>query len=156
MSLPQPSLPRPGTGFTLLPTHLQRVDLAIVPQEPHGLRQQPLGCCVGAEAAVVDGKGAREQGVLEVLVELAQDDGAQHALVHDRAGRERAEVELGQGVHARGGHRSNVGSSNSTSHGLLNQLAEDVELTLHVLCVVKARDLGRAQPNIPYFYAIVV
>ena len=72
----------------------QRVDLAVVRQQAHGLGEAPLGRRVGAEAAVQHGEGAHERGVLQVRIELGQHRGGDHALVDDGARRQRADVEV--------------------------------------------------------------
>mmetsp|Transcript_6751 Transcript_6751/g.24330 ORF Transcript_6751/g.24330 Transcript_6751/m.24330 type:complete len:313 (-) Transcript_6751:914-1852(-) len=45
---------------------LQRVDLAVVPEEPHGLGEGPLGHRVRGESPVVDAKRSLEELVLQV------------------------------------------------------------------------------------------
>ena len=74
----------------------QRVDLAVVRQQPHRLREAPLGRRVGAEAAVQHGVGADERRVLQVRIELGQHLRRDHALVDDGPRRERADVEVVQ------------------------------------------------------------
>ena len=74
----------------------QRVDLAVVRQQAHGLGEAPLGRRVGAEAAVQHGVGAHERGVLQVRIELGQHRGGDHALVDHRPRRQRADVEVVQ------------------------------------------------------------
>ena len=77
------------------PVHvaLQGVDLAVVGQHPERLRQPPLREGVGGIALVVDGEGRDETRLLEVGVELGHLLGQHHALVDQRATRQRADVE---------------------------------------------------------------
>ena len=81
---------------------LKGVDLTVVAQEAHGLRERPLRRRVGGETTVVNGKLRLVFRIFQILVELAQDSGAKHTLVHDGARAERANVEalshLGVGV----------------------------------------------------------
>ena len=72
----------------------QRVDLAVVGEQPHRLRQAPLRRRVRAEAAVQHREWADKAGVLEVRIELGQHGRRDHALVDDRPRRERAHVEV--------------------------------------------------------------
>ena len=72
------------------------VDLAVVGQQPHRLREAPLGRRVGAEAAVQDRIRADERRVLQVRIELGQHRRRDHALVDDGPRRERADVEVVQ------------------------------------------------------------
>ena len=74
----------------------QRVDLAVVRQQPHRLGEAPLGRRVGTEAAVQDGVRADEGRVLEVGIELRQHLRRDHALVDDGPRGERADVEVVQ------------------------------------------------------------
>ena len=105
---------------------LEGVDLTVVAEEAHGLRQGPLGHGVGGEAAVVDAELRLEVLILEVEVELANHGGAEHTLVHDGATGHGAHVEvLGDaghlGVEARG--------------GFLSRLARDEELALELIAL---------------------
>ena len=97
-----------------------RVDLAVEAEESHGLRERPLGRRVRGEAPVVDHEARLEERILEVQVELGHDDGAEHALVHDRARRHRADVALVD-VAVLGGNLR------------LNELAGQVELPVEIL-----------------------
>ena len=74
----------------------QRVDLAVVRQQAHRLRQAPLGRRVGAEAAVQHREVAHEAGILQVRIELGQHRRGDHALVDDGPRGERADVEVVQ------------------------------------------------------------
>ncbi len=74
----------------------QGVDLAVVGQQPHRLREAPLGRRVGAEAAVQDRIRADERRVPQVRIELGQHLRRHHALVDDGPRRERADVEVVQ------------------------------------------------------------
>ena len=71
----------------------QRVDLAVVGQVAVRVGQGPAGEGVGREARVHQGQPGLEQRVAQVGEELAQLLGGQHALVDQRPGRERGEVE---------------------------------------------------------------
>ena len=103
---------------------LQGVNLAVVAEEPHGLRERPLGDGVGGEAPVVDAELRLKVGVLEILVELAHDGGSKHALVHDCAAGHGADVEvLGDAGHL-GVERRGL---------LLGELSRDEELALEVV-----------------------
>ncbi|MNS61942.1 hypothetical protein D3C72_949870 [compost metagenome] len=75
---------------------LKRVDLAVVGQHAEGLGQLPLGEGVGRVALVEDGVAGDDGGVVQVVIQLAQQLGADHALVDDGAGRQGAEVEAVQ------------------------------------------------------------
>ena len=72
----------------------KRVDLAVVGQKAHRLRQAPLRQGVGAETAVEDREAREKRGVAQVRVEVAQPAAAHHALVDDRARRQRTDVEV--------------------------------------------------------------
>ena len=71
------------------------VDLAIVGEHAEGLRQAPRREGVGRVALMVDGEVGDEALVQEVGVEGRQLLGQEHALVDDRAARQRAHVEVG-------------------------------------------------------------
>eukprot|EP00959_Pyramimonas_sp_CCMP1952_P372292 7796134-Pyramimonas_sp.AAC.1 len=64
---------------------LQGVDLAVVADDAHGLREGPLGGGVGGEPAMVNGERGLKVLVLEVQVEHAHHHRAEHALVADGA-----------------------------------------------------------------------
>ncbi len=74
----------------------ERVDLAVVRQQAHRLRQAPLGRRVGAEAAVQHREVAHEAGILQVRIELGQHRRGDHALVDHGPRGERADVEVVQ------------------------------------------------------------
>ncbi|MPL60913.1 hypothetical protein SDC9_06477 [bioreactor metagenome] len=99
---------------------LQRVDLAVMGEHAEGLRQPPLREGVGGIALVVDREGRFKALVLQVRVELGDLLGQHHALVDDRARRQRADVEPGD---LRRDRR------------LLDAAADDVELALEGLVV---------------------
>ena len=87
----------PGAGPEFPRTHpvaiaLERVDLAVVPQHPERLGQLPLGESVRAVALVQHREGGRVVRVVQVAVERLQLRRDQHALVDDRAVRERGDV----------------------------------------------------------------
>lgn len=105
---------------------LQRVDLPVVTQEAHRLRQRPLGRRVGGEAAVVDGEGGDEGLVPQVGEEGGDPHGAEHALVHDGAAGEGAEVERLAVEAGRGGCCG------------LHALAHDVQLALQLVAAQPA------------------
>ena len=75
---------------------LAGVDLAVVGQHAERLGQAPLGEGVGGVALVEDGHGGGEALVAQVGVELVDVLGQEHALVDQRASRQRADVEAGQ------------------------------------------------------------
>ncbi len=77
---------------------LKRVDLAVVGQHAEGLGQLPLGEGVGRVALVEDGVAGLDRGVVQVVIQLTQQLGADHALVDDGAGRQGAQVEAVQAV----------------------------------------------------------
>jgi hypothetical protein len=105
---------------------LQGVNLAVVPQESHRLRERPLGHGVRGEAAVVDAKLRLEIVVLEILVKLPDDGGAKHPLVHDRPPGHRAHVEV---LRDSGHLRVARGAR------LLRGFARDVELALELVAL---------------------
>ncbi len=65
---------------------LKRVDLAVVGQHAEGLGQLPLGEGVGRVALVEDGVAGLDRGVVQVVIQLTQQFGADHALIDDGAG----------------------------------------------------------------------
>ena len=71
----------------------QRVDLAVVAQVAVRVGQRPAREGVGREARVHQGQAGLEGRVAQVGEELAQLLGGEHALVDERAGRQRREVE---------------------------------------------------------------
>jgi hypothetical protein len=70
------------------------VDLAIMGDQPIGVRQLPAGEGVGREALVDHGNRGRGQRVAQILVEAADLTREQQALVHHGAGREARHVQL--------------------------------------------------------------
>ena len=72
---------------------LKGVDLTVVSQETHRLRERPLRRRVRGETAVVNRELRLVVGVFQILVELAQHRGSKHTLVHNRAGAQGANVE---------------------------------------------------------------
>lgn len=75
---------------------LKGVDLAVVGQHAHGLRQAPLGGGVRAEPPVEDRERGGVRGVAQIGVEPGQHGRRDHAFVDDGARRERAHVEIVQ------------------------------------------------------------
>ena len=69
-----------------------RVDFAVMRHKTKGLGQSPAGLRVGRVALVKDGKGAVELRIGEIKIEGGQLLGRKQALVDDRTGRKRAEV----------------------------------------------------------------
>ena len=78
----------------------QGVDLAVVREHAHRLREGPLGHGVGREAPVVDCEVGEVARVLQVLVEGSQHGALRHALVHDGARGEGGDVRLTQALAA--------------------------------------------------------
>ncbi len=72
---------------------LQRVDLAVVGDEPVGVGERPGREGVRREARMHEGEGRLEALVGEVREEVPQLVGREHALVDEGAGREGGEVE---------------------------------------------------------------
>ena len=102
---------------------LQGVDLAVVRDEAEGVREVPRGEGVGREALVRERERRDEAPVAQVGEELAHLVREQHALVDDRAVRERGHVELP-------GVREPEGAD-----GVAGGLADDVELPLEGVAV---------------------
>ncbi len=73
----------------------KRVDLPIVGEHAERLGEPPGGESVGRIALVIDRKTRDEARIEQVGVEFGKALGEEHPLVDDRAGRERAEIELG-------------------------------------------------------------
>ena len=96
------------------------VDLAVVGERAVGMRQRPRGQGVGAEAAVDERDGRLEGLVLEVRVVGRHLRGREHALVQQRARRERADVEL-------------LGRLGRLAHHARPVLAHDHELALELV-----------------------
>ena len=113
----------------------QRVDLAVVAQQPHRLGQGPAGQGVGAEAPVVDGEVDREALIAQVGVIAIQHLGAHHALVDDGAGTDRGEVEVGGAVPPDLAHPINGTPAQAEQHGL-----DRIDLHRHA-----GRSIGRLQ-----------
>ena len=80
-----------------------RVDLAVVGDHPVRVRQRPRRERVRREARVHERQRRLEALVVEVGVELAQLLRDEHALVDERAGRQRREVHRGLVLHALAG-----------------------------------------------------
>ena len=74
---------------------LDGVDLAVVRDQPVGVGQRPAREGVGREARVHQGQLGGEPLVGQVGEERLELPGGEHALVDDRAGRQRREVDLG-------------------------------------------------------------
>ena len=72
----------------------QRVDLAVVGDEPVRVRAAPAGERVRGEARVHHADGALERRVVQVRVEVHQLGRVEHPLVDDRPGAHRGHVEL--------------------------------------------------------------
>ncbi len=72
-----------------------RVDLAVVGDEPERVRQRPARERVGREPRVDHGHRRRHALVAQVGVDLVELAGRQHALVDERARGERREVDVG-------------------------------------------------------------
>ena len=70
------------------------VDLAVMRERPERLRQPPRGKRVGRVALVVDREARHETRVEQIRVEVGQALGQEHALVDDRARRQRTEIQL--------------------------------------------------------------
>ena len=71
----------------------QRVDLTVVPEQTERLRQFPAWQGVGGVAFVKYRNRRLECGIEQIGIELRQLSAAEQAFVHDRAARERTEVE---------------------------------------------------------------
>ncbi len=76
----------------------QGVDLAIVRQHAERLRQAPFREGVGREALVEDGDAGDEARVFQVEIEVVDQFGAEHALVDQGPGRERAQIAVEIGL----------------------------------------------------------
>ncbi len=87
-----------GAAARVHPVHVAAdgVDLAVVGDEPIGVRQLPGGEGVGREPLVDHGQSRDGQRVDQVGVEGPHLAGQQQALVDHRPRRERRQVELGQ------------------------------------------------------------
>ena len=72
----------------------QRVDLAVVGDEPVGVGAGPAGEGVGGEPGVHHGDGRRHLWIRQVRVEVAELPGVEHALVDDGPGGEARHVVL--------------------------------------------------------------
>ena len=90
-------------GFHPVDVAEQGVDFPVVTEQSHRLRQGPLGHRIGAESAVIQGKGADVVGVGQILVKFPQHRGAHHCLVDDRSAREGTDVKLVSPLHGGGG-----------------------------------------------------
>ena len=99
---------------------LDRVDLTVMRQHPERLRQPPLREGVGRIALVIDREGRFKTLVHQIGVESRNLLGEHHALVDDRAARERAQVEP---VDLRG------------DCGFFDPATDDVEFALELLIV---------------------
>ena len=97
-----------------------RVDLAVVGEHAEGLRQPPRGEGVGRIALVEDREARHEALVEQVRIERRELLGQEHALVDERAARERADVEAGDVT---------------VEHLLLDAPADDVEVDLELVVV---------------------
>mmetsp|Transcript_6845 Transcript_6845/g.24932 ORF Transcript_6845/g.24932 Transcript_6845/m.24932 type:complete len:297 (-) Transcript_6845:765-1655(-) len=64
---------------------LEGVDLTVVTQKAHRLRERPLGRRVCGETTVVNGELSLVVRVFKILVELTQDRRSKHTLVHNSA-----------------------------------------------------------------------
>ncbi len=89
----------PGRHLALARVHpvdvaAQRVDLAVVGDEPVRVGAGPAGEGVGGEPGVDHGDGRRHLRVGQVRIELAELAGVEHALVDDGAGGEARHVVL--------------------------------------------------------------
>ncbi len=71
-----------------------RVDLAVMREHAERLRQSPGREGVGRIALVIDGEARDEARIEQVRIELRQALGQEHALVDDRARRQRAEIQF--------------------------------------------------------------
>ena len=111
------------TGVHPVDIAAQGVDLAVVGDVAVWMRPRPGRKGVGREARVDHGDGALDALVEQVRVEGSQLGGVEHPLEDDRPAAERGDVEVAA---ARNGRSRN---------GLLDQAADDVELSLerHVL-----------------------
>ena len=96
----------------------QRVDLAVMGEHAERLGQAPGGEGVGGIALVVDGEARHEALVQQIGIEAGQLLGQEHALVDDRAARQRADVEI----------RDVLGQ-----HALLDAAAQQIEVGLEPL-----------------------
>ncbi len=72
----------------------QRIDLAVMRQHAEGLRQPPSRECVSRIALMEDRKGRNEPFVLQVGIEVGELFRQEHALVDQRARRQRANIEI--------------------------------------------------------------
>ena len=75
-----------------------RVDLAVVQNKAVGVCAVPAGGCVGGKAAVYHADGGFVVGVLQVGVEQPQLLDEEHALVHDGAAGQTADIGIGAGL----------------------------------------------------------
>ena len=73
---------------------LERVDLAVMGQHAEGLRQPPLRKGVGRIALVIDRECGLEPRIHQVGIEIGHILGQHHALVDDRAARQRTDIHL--------------------------------------------------------------
>ena len=88
---------RQGTGAHPVDVAANRVDLAVVAQEPERLRPLPRRLGVRREALVEDAERNLDGRVAQVGVERSELVGRAKRLVDDRAKRERCDVEIVRG-----------------------------------------------------------
>ncbi len=124
-------LPRPDP----VEVALQRIDLAVVRDEAERVRKVPCRERVGGEALVDQRQRGSHALVGKVGIELADLVREQHALVDDRAVRERGDVELARIAEP------------ERPDGMAGGLAHDVELALEGVAVEAAA--ARADEHLP-------
>ncbi len=82
------------TGLHPVPIALQRIDFAIMGQQPHRLCQRPGGKGVSAVALVKDGEGAHIAGICQVKIKAGQLAGSQKPFVDNGCARKRDDVAI--------------------------------------------------------------
>ena len=127
----------------------QRVDLAVVGHVAVGVRQWPARERVGGEARVHEGEPGFEAGVTQVGEELAQLLGRQHALVDDRPGRQRREVEVVDGVLRPLAHDEGAALQGHGVHARFHRGQEDLLDQRHGTARGRAQALGLCRHAAP-------
>ena len=110
------------------PVAADGVDLAVVPDQPEGLREAPRREGIGRKTRMHQSDGARKVGALQIGEVVAQLAGGEHPLVDDRPGRETDDV------------AALLVADGGAGQPELDPLADDVEQLFEPLAVVAPHD----------------